>query len=777
LLYFCHINANFMKYYSKRLFIIDRMEKKTMKHRMKISTAICFTAIVLFAIHIMAEFNQIEEKQTDYADAKGQIIVAFNEKITDNELSSLITSMGTNIEVISHIDDYALIFVKEAEEFDNVIEKLNENSKVEVSEANGNFHIMDFTNDSYAVAKCTAGNYGNYSNLLDIGKTKKVKNTGIAENVEKMSEDDFDMDVVEARNQFNNKVHPDREVVVAVVDTGVDYTHPDLAANMWKNTGEVPGDGIDNDGNGYIDDIYGWDFYNGDATVCHYKNSEGNELDTASPDDNDDHGTHIAGIIGAVANNIGITGIASNVNIKIMSLKINGGRDGKGTISDAIEAIKYATMMGADICNISWGTGKYIGTLEQIMKESDMLFVAAAGNSGTDNDNSPIYPANFELDNMISVTFINSNGALARLSNYGFTTVEIAAPGQNIFSTVVGSYGFMSGSSMAAPQVSGVAALLYAFNNNLYASNVKQIIIDNIKSVPGLKGYIKYAGIPDAYNAVLHSGGLLRDTEAPLISFSTLYNYNKEAIQVPIIISDAGGSGIRIIEWMPGEETIKEFQRGTKGNTLKNNELSADKEGMYTVYASDYAGNETIETCQVKDDTTAPKITLSYNVAANYKSRTITVKVKDTQSGIKSAEYMLGSRKANEFLPAESGLRLKLKDDKVSFNVEKDGNYTIYACDNRGNHRAKVIAVRTVKVESIRFPKAKFAMNKKEKYRLRVIVKPQKSTDKITYVSSDKKIATVSSTGVVTALRKGKVRITVRTSSKKTAVCTITVTD
>jgi subtilisin family serine protease len=733
-----------------------------MRHKKITRLAICFAAAVLLMIPVIMGIYRMEKKREEYANAKGRVIVVFDGKVTKDELSSMISSIDAKINVVRHIDDYALLFVKESSKFDSVMEKLRESPKVRVVQADGKIQTMGLTNDTDAGTQRAINLYGRKFNIL--------RNA----NIQKQSVSNVDMNVVEAWKQYAQMAHTDRQVIVAVVDTGVDYTHPDLAQNMWVNTKEVPGDGIDNDGNGYVDDIYGWDFYNGDATVCHYKQSGTSGVKIASPDDNDNHGTHVAGIIGAVANNnIGISGIASNINIKIMSLKINGGKEGNGSISDAIEAIKYATMMGANICNLSWGTSQYVGALGEIMKESDMLFVAAAGNSGANNDDSPIYPANLSLDNLISVTFVDPNGALTKLSDYGLKTVDLAAPGQDIFSTVVGSYGFMSGSSMAAPQVSGLAAMIYGCSEHVYASDIKKLITGNIKFFANLQGYMKNAGIPDAYNTVLHSDSLSKDADPPTVSCSTLYH--NEVIRVPVKVSDAGGSGLRIVKWLPGKQTLENFRRGMEGNTLENNQLSVLKTGDYSIYASDYAGNETISTYRVKGDTVAPKIALSCKTSG--KIKTITVKVSDSQSGVKRVEYMLGSRKADEFLPAESGLKLNLKNATATFRVKEDGTYSVYACDNRGNQSVRVIVVGTVKTKSIQFASGKLVMEKKTKYRLRVKRHPVNSVDKVTYASADRRIAVVSATGVVTTRRKGKVRITAKIPGAKAAVCIVTVTD
>lgn len=308
-----------------------------------------------------------------------------------------------------------------------------------------------------------------------------------------------DMDVASAWKQMAGFTGEKHEVIVAVIDTGIDYSHPELSDHMWINQGEIPDDHIDNDHNGYVDDVYGWDFYNNDKSICHYDKTK----KSFSRSDKDNHGTHIAGIIAAEANNnTGIAGIASNIDVKIMSLKINGGKNARGRMSDAVKAVSYAQRMGADICNISWGTTEYSKKLYQVMKTSDMLFVAAAGNAGTNNDEIPLYPANFKLNNLITVGAIDSNGELTEYSNYGAGTVDIAAPGDNIYSTIVGGYGTLSGSSMAVPQVTAIASLVYSYTGHIDAGKVKNVIINNIKPLPGLNKLIKYPGIPDANKIV-----------------------------------------------------------------------------------------------------------------------------------------------------------------------------------------------------------------------------------------------------------------------------------
>ena len=230
-----------------------------------------------------------------------------------------------------------------------------------------------------------------------------------------------------------------QDIIIAVIDSGVDYNHPDLAANIWKNPREIPNNGIDDDGNRYIDDVYGYDFIN--------KKSD--------PTDDNGHGTHVAGIIGAVGNNgIGVAGM--NWNVKIMPLKFMDAK-GNGDVMSAVNAIYYAKQMGADIISCSWTGAGYSQALEDAIRQTNLLFVVSAGNGGADsigddNDRIPQYPASWGYSNMITVAATDASDVLATLSNYGQKTVHVAAPGVEILSTYPtnkNSYTHTQGTSMA----------------------------------------------------------------------------------------------------------------------------------------------------------------------------------------------------------------------------------------------------------------------------------------------------------------------------------------
>ena len=292
------------------------------------------------------------------------------------------------------------------------------------------------------------------------------------------------------------------EVVVAVIDSGVDINHPDLSSIIWNNDNEIPNNGIDDDSNGFIDDVNGWDF------TSEYDNS---------PQDEHGHGTHVSGTIAAIRNNsVGIAGVADNV--KIMPLRFLD-KDGNGVTSWAIAALEYAVANGAQISNNSWGGGGYEPALYSAItaaQQQNHLFVAAAGNSGQNSDINPMYPAAYDLSNIISVAAINSNGELAGFSNYGINSVDIAAPGVSILSTMSEDspacsssppcYASWQGTSMAAPHVAGVAALILGLNNQLTPEDIISIILDNARSTALLNGRVYSGGELDGGQAVLNSG-------------------------------------------------------------------------------------------------------------------------------------------------------------------------------------------------------------------------------------------------------------------------------
>jgi len=280
----------------------------------------------------------------------------------------------------------------------------------------------------------------------------------------------------------------DTNIVVGVIDTGIDYEHEDLEDNIWTNWNEIPNNGIDDDNNGYIDDIHGWDFINNDN----------------DPMDDHGHGTHVAGIIGAASNNgVGVSGIAWDV--RIMALKYLS-QWGYGNTSDAISAIEYANSMGVEITNNSWGGGDYSQALYDIIAVADTsgyLFIAAAGNDAQNNDLFTYYPSCYELDNIISVASTDNSDNLSTFSNWGRTTVDMAAPGTAIYSTYPSnSYSLMDGTSMATPHVAGAAVLIWSSFPGFTNREVKQQLLGSGDQLTNLIDSISSGSRLNVKNAV-----------------------------------------------------------------------------------------------------------------------------------------------------------------------------------------------------------------------------------------------------------------------------------
>lgn len=285
-----------------------------------------------------------------------------------------------------------------------------------------------------------------------------------------------------------------RAVRVGIIDTGIDYTHPDLAANIWTNPAEIAGNGIDDDGNGYIDDVRGWDFVNNDA----------------DPMDDHYHGTHCAGTIGGVGNNgSGVAGV--NWQVSLVGLKFLSS-SGSGTTSDAVEAVSYANGLGLDLTSNSWGGGGFSQALYDAIAAANTaghLFIAAAGNSARNTDPSPNYPSGYDLPNIIAVAATDHADQLATFSNYGIASVDLAAPGVNTVSTSPGNtYRTLSGTSMATPHVAGAAALLLSRQPGLAAPELKAALLNSVDLLPALSGRVLTQGRLNVASALASLSGL-----------------------------------------------------------------------------------------------------------------------------------------------------------------------------------------------------------------------------------------------------------------------------
>ena len=343
----------------------------------------------------------------------------------------------------------------------DTIEKLKAMPNIEYAEPNYNVYEFSEPNDTY---------YQNGKQaVLDLIGAKKLW--------------DFDIDC--------------SDVTVGVMDSGIQTNHEDLIDNIWVNTGEIVGDGIDNDGNGYIDDIYGWNCGDSNGDVSYVSN----------------HGVHVAGIVSAVTDNSkGVASVARNA--KIAPIKIFNS-SGKSTLSYIIEGINYAKKNDINIINCSFGGAGWGSTSVSIVKSAieavpDIFFVIAAGNIATstpqpDNDQTAVYPSQLtkDLDNVISVANTTSSDELSSTSHYGATSVDIAAPGTVIYSTIpTSSYGTMSGTSMATPMVASAVAVMRAVNPNISAKEIKETLCSSSDKLSALTGKVISGGRLNAYNAV-----------------------------------------------------------------------------------------------------------------------------------------------------------------------------------------------------------------------------------------------------------------------------------
>jgi len=409
---------------------------------------------------------------------EGEVIVRFKtEGLQAKDITALQDEFGvTNFTSLSSI---GMQLWEISGDTESLIEQLNKDERIEYAEPN------------FIIKLDAAPDDTDFAKLWGLNNTGQTGGTAGA-----------DIDALEAWGEVTTP----EDTVIAVIDTGVDYNHSDLAANMWKNAGEIPGNGTDDDGNGYIDDVYGYDFHNNDA----------------DPMDDHYHGTHVAGTIAAVGNNAnGVIGV--NPNGKIMALKFLSA-SGSGTIANAIRAVDYAANNGAKLSNNSWGcSGCNSSALYDSIRaagEKGHLFIAAAGNEGSDNDTAPKnYPSSYDLDNIIAVAATDHNDNMASFSSYGATTVDLGAPGVSIYSTAPGdSYRSLNGTSMATPHVAGAVSLILSKCADLESNVLKQVIMNTADPVASLDGKTVTGGRLNVHQALLHDAMKVckdRDTTPP----------------------------------------------------------------------------------------------------------------------------------------------------------------------------------------------------------------------------------------------------------------------
>ena len=301
---------------------------------------------------------------------------------------------------------------------------------------------------------------------------------------DEMTSEMWGLESIDAAEAWKHTTGSRNGPVIAVLDTGIDAEHPDLAPNLWTNPGEIPGNGIDDDGNGVVDDVHGYDAYHDDGT----------------PEDAHGHGTHCAGIIGATGNNgRGVTGV--NWQTRIMPIKIfdNSSDKPKSSLSAMLRGVAYAGNNGARLTSNSWGGPTRRQSLERAFSSSRAFHVMGAGNDGQDNDEKPFYPASYRTANSVSVASVTSSGGLSSFSNFGSSSVDLAAPGSSIYSTLPGGrYGSRSGTSMATPHVTGVAGLLLSMAPGLSNGQLRSLLLRGVVPKASLQEKTVTGGVVNA---------------------------------------------------------------------------------------------------------------------------------------------------------------------------------------------------------------------------------------------------------------------------------------
>lgn len=419
-----------------------------------ISTMVCASA-------------QADKKSPRESYVKGEYVVQLHAPTTAFGVRAL--ERHLNAKVVDHVrPDMVVVRRDVAESLDGALKSLNTSPAVALAEPNAIYRAIRLPNDP------------------DLTKLWGLKNTGGADTEGSRGISGVDISAERAWDITTGS----KDVVVAVIDTGVDFTHPDLAPNAWVNQAEANGQpNVDDDGNGYVDDINGFNFVN----------------DTGNVRDDNGHGSHCAGTIGGHGDdNHGVVGV--NWNVSIMAVKfLDAG--GSGTLANAIKAIDYTRKMGVKLSSNSWGGDINSDLLKNAIdqtREVGQLFLAAAGNEGRDADVRPSFPSGFQLEHIVSIAAVDNRGELAYFSNYGANKVHVAAPGVNVYSTVPGGYDSYSGTSMATPHVAGVTALLLANDSSMTYAQLKQRLIDTSRPMWTLRGRVKSAGMVDAYYALMN---------------------------------------------------------------------------------------------------------------------------------------------------------------------------------------------------------------------------------------------------------------------------------
>lgn len=569
--------------------------------------------------------NELTTDIKDYSNK--EIIVTYKESV-DSEQTYRTLSKDTSTHVEEVDENLFLVTAKDDSTLKEKLEEYSTDPNVASIQPNYTYHLLSQTSEpDYSKQWWTRNNgtftYNTYWDYpLDTTDPKYARYLPY----DVTATSGIDINIEPAWSLFSNG----RPVTIAIVDTGIDINHPDLQDVIYTNKTEIAGDKIDNDHNGFVDDVNGWNFIE--------RNNDVTDYDSYS--DENDHGTHCAGIIGASANGTGIAGVASNTNISLLPVKVLGGEDGYGTTLDIVSGIKYADKMGAQICNLSLGYDKTNSTVDSLLKttiaNSSMVFVIASGNgdanyNGINNDISPTYPASYDCSNIISVANITCTGTLNSSSNYGLKSVDIGAPGTCIYSTITdNSYDYFTGTSMSAPMVAAGLAEVYSYYTDITMLQASRLLLATAKQLPALSGKVSTGGMLDVYGALTcDRDTILSDKKAPTIQTkvtSVSGSYKKNLL---VTVNDEENNLAKVC-YAKGEKTASDFTSGNQGTELKlSGGMGAiskiNTTSTYTIYAVDKYGNESVSV--VKVTIKAPKkVTLSTTKKTLKVGKTFTLK-------------------------------------------------------------------------------------------------------------------------------------------------------
>lgn len=658
----------------------------------------------------------------------------------------------------------------------------------DIQAAQPDYKVRIASNSETSLNKVSVKSSGSTKDYYADGSQWALKNSGTFTSPSSEYKDSnitavegVDLNAEEAWTALNNASETisknDDSVVVAVVDTGIDYTNDEIKNVIWKNSDETE-NGSDSDGNGYTDDTIGWNFTN-----------SGN-----NPYDDNGHGTAIAGVLSAADDNTGVVGIASDIDIKLMPVKALDS-EGESTMSTLIQGIVYADNNGADICNCSWGGESGMADIfnnmimENVIAQSDMLFVVAAGNESKNIDRLTYTPASFSEDNLITVGSIEWDGSLSWFSNYGTKKVEMCAPGAAIYTTAVGGgYTCEWGTSFSAPYVAGVAALAKAAAGNIDGKGLKELLCntDNMKLLSNLKYYVTYAGIPDAskvVNAALEyrqtAGATAEPTQTAAPQPSASSSSEVLATETPVETTKA-----------PSITAAPEITDGQSGTTATETPQETSTPDVTETPIPDVVQTPTPQITETPTITESPHVTETPEQQSDTVTKTGNIKISSSKSiykkykqklnvqisgNVSAVKYAEG-KKAASFFKDDDGSYIYVNSKKFTINASKPGWYTVYVKSTAGNEYTKNIFadVKIVKLSKSKINISKGAGKKLTAYLQGYKKYAGKLSGKIYFKSSNKKIITVNkTTGKIKAKAKGKAVITAYTKNGKSAKCTV----